>query len=80
VVYVYQDDATRCKEKHVNNPGQEIEHCSRRKRRPPIRNEDFFMGIKPNKAFTKETMHANDSLTVIHQNILAVKVMSLFVQ
>ena len=27
------------------------------------------MGIKPNKAFTKETMHANDSLTVIHQNI-----------
>jgi hypothetical protein len=27
------------------------------------------MGIKPNKVFTKETMHANDSLTVIHQNI-----------
>ena len=38
----YQDDITRCKEKHVNNRGQEIEHCTRRKRRPPIRNEDFL--------------------------------------
>jgi hypothetical protein len=34
----YQDDATRCKEKNVNNPDQEIEHCTKRKRRPPIRN------------------------------------------
>jgi hypothetical protein len=27
------------------------------------------MGIKPNKAFTKDTVHVNDSLIVIHQNI-----------
>jgi exonuclease III len=27
------------------------------------------MGIKPNKAFTKDTMHVNDTLIVIHQNI-----------
>ena len=38
----YQDDATRCKEKHVNNPGQEIEYCSRRKRDLQLEMKIFY--------------------------------------
>jgi hypothetical protein len=37
-----REDTTRSKENHVNNPGQEIEYCTRRKRRPPTRNVDFL--------------------------------------
>jgi hypothetical protein len=27
------------------------------------------MGMKPNKEFTKDTVHVNDTLIVFHQNI-----------
>lgn len=37
-----REDTTRSKENHVNNPDQEIEYCTRRKRSPPTRNEEFL--------------------------------------
>jgi lysophospholipase L1-like esterase len=37
-----REDPMRSKENHANNPGQELEYCNRRKRRPPTRNEDFL--------------------------------------
>jgi hypothetical protein len=38
----FQEDSTRCKNKHAKNPDHEIEHSIRRKRRLPIRSEDFL--------------------------------------
>jgi hypothetical protein len=38
----HQKDSMRCKTNHSNNPDQEIEHSIRRKRRQPIRSEDFL--------------------------------------
>ena len=35
-----REDTTRSKENHVNNSGQETEYSTRRKRRPPTRDED----------------------------------------